>query len=238
MQSAAVLPLRNSFHCADGGNRIVSGMYGLCIDSDGQQFDYYIADACRPEQKAPEGYETITLRTAIVSYGFRCKKIKHNSKRSTVMELLKCVKEAFTVIGKEGSTKDGEGFIQRLWEDANSHFHEVAHLAKKREDGSLAGIWGAMSDFSRSFLPWEDGFSKGLYLAGVECGDHAEPPAGWTKWVIPGYEYIYVENENDGVFSEVLGYLQENGIPLAGAVHDFNCPETGKPYLFFPVRRL
>lgn len=91
---------------------------------------------------------------------------------------------------------------------------------------------------SRSFLPWEDGFSKGLYLAGTECGDHAEPPAGWTKWVIPGYEYIYVENENDGVFSEVLGYLQENGIPLAGAVHDFNCPETGKQYLFFPIRRL
>ncbi len=154
------------------------------------------------------------------------------------MELLKCVKDAFTVIGKEGSTKDGEGFIQRLWEDANSHFHEVEHLAKKNENGSLAGIWGAMSDLSRSFLPWEDGFSKGLYLAGVECSDHAEPPVGWTKWTIPGYEYIYVENENSDVFSKVLGYLQENGIALAGAVHDFTHPETGKPYLFFPVRKL
>lgn len=48
-------------HQADGGSRIVSGMYGLCIDSDGQQFDYYIADACTPKQKPPEGYETITL---------------------------------------------------------------------------------------------------------------------------------------------------------------------------------
>lgn len=48
-------------HRADGGSSIVSGMYGLCIDSDGRHFDYYIADACRPGQKAPEGYEIITL---------------------------------------------------------------------------------------------------------------------------------------------------------------------------------
>ncbi len=84
------------------------------------------------------------------------------------MNVNKCIKESFTVIGKEGSTRDGEGFIRRLWEDANSHFAEVQHLAKKDESGGLAGIWGAMSDFSRSFRPWEEGFTKGLYLAGVE----------------------------------------------------------------------
>ncbi len=38
------------------------------------------------------------------------------------MRIEKCVKESFVVIGKEGSTLDGEGFIQRLWADANSHF--------------------------------------------------------------------------------------------------------------------
>lgn len=154
------------------------------------------------------------------------------------MEINKCVKEAFVVIGKEGSTNDGEGFIQRLWEDANSHFSEVAQLAKKDEKGNPVGIWGAMSDFSRSFLPWEDEFSKGLYLAGVECGEGAEAPEGWTKWVIPGYEYIYVENEDSDTFLKVLQYLQENKITLAGAVHDFNCPETGKGYLFFPIRKI
>ena len=68
------------------------------------------------------------------------------------MKISKCVKESFTVIGKEGSTNDGDGFIARLWEDANGHFSEVAHLAKKDGKGNLAGIWGAMSDFSRSFL--------------------------------------------------------------------------------------
>lgn len=45
----------------------------------------------------------------------------------------RCVKESFVVIGKEGSTLDGESFIQqRLWVDANSHFGEVQHLRKMR----------------------------------------------------------------------------------------------------------
>lgn len=154
------------------------------------------------------------------------------------MKIEKCRKEAFTVIGKEGSTRDGEGFIQKLWEDADSHFDEVAHLAKKDEEGRIAGVWGAMSDMAHSFLPWEDGFTKGLYLAGVECEDGAEAPDGWTKWVIPGYEYVYAEKEGDDTFGQVISYLEENHIPLAGAVHDFNCPVTGKGYMFFPVRKL
>ncbi len=153
------------------------------------------------------------------------------------MKIQRCKKESFSVIGKEGSSSDGAGFIQKLWEDANSHFEEIQHLAKQDENGNISGIWGAMSDFSRSFLPWED-FSKGLYLAGVECVDGAEPPSGWTKWTIPGYEYIYVECENENTFSETIKYLEGNHIPLAGAVHDFTCPQTGKGYMFFPIRKL
>lgn len=154
------------------------------------------------------------------------------------MRINKCTKESFIVIGKEGSTNDGEGFIQKLWEDANSHFNEIEELAKRDDQGNIVGVWGAMSDLSRSFLPWEDGFTKGLYLAGVECIDQAEAPVGWTKWVIPGYEYIYVENESNDTFQTVIQYLQENDMTLVGAVHDFNCPETGKGYMFFPIRRL
>ena len=99
------------------------------------------------------------------------------------------------------------------------------------------GIWGAMSNFSHSFNPWEN-FSQGLYLAGVECLDDAKAPNGWTKWVVPGYEYIYIENESSDTFPHVINYLKENNIPLAGAVHDFTCPETGKVYQLFPIRRL
>ena len=49
--------------------------------------------------------------------------------------MIKVIKKAFVVIGKEGSTLDGAGFIQKLWDDANSHFGEVAHLAKKDANG-------------------------------------------------------------------------------------------------------
>ena len=154
------------------------------------------------------------------------------------MKIEKCIKKAFVVIGKEGSTEDGQGFVQELWSNANSHFNEVQSLAKKDENGNLAGIWGAMSDCSRAFKPWEDNFSKGLYLAGVECVDDAKPPKGWTKWTIPGYEYIYVETENENIFAEVLSYMDANNINLVGAVHDFTCPESGKNYMFFPIRTL
>ena len=154
------------------------------------------------------------------------------------MKINKCMKESFVVIGKEGSTNDGGGFIQKLWEDANGHFYEVEPLAKKDDKGHILGIWGTMSDLSHSFQPWEDGFKKGLYLAGVECIEQAEAPEGWTKWVIPGYEYIYVEKEENDTFQKVILYLRENDMELAGAVHDFICPETGKEYMFFPIRKL
>lgn len=155
------------------------------------------------------------------------------------MEINRCVKASFSVIGKEGSTMDGDGFIQRLWEDANSHFQEIAHLAKRDGNGAICGIWGAMSDLSHSFKPWEDNFTKGLYLAGVEAKEGEEVPEGWTGWRIPGYEYLYVKCTEEDIFTKVIAYMQENGLELAGAVHDYICPEeNGQGYMFFPIRRL
>ena len=121
----------------------------------------------------------------------------------------KIIKKAFVVIGKEGSTLDGEGFIQKLWDDANGHFDEVAHLAKRDENGNLVGIWGAS----------------------------AEAPDGWTKWMIPGYEYLVVEN-HDGAFRDTIRQMQEEGIALVGAVHDYTDPATGKGYLYFPIKEV
>ncbi len=151
------------------------------------------------------------------------------------MRVKRCTKKAFAVIGKEGSTDDGTGFIQRLWKETNSHFNEVTDLAEKDENGNILGIWGAMSDFSHSFHPWEDGFSKGLYLAGAECPMDSKAPEGWIKWIIPAYEYVYVENEAPDTFPQMIKYLEANNMHLAGAAHEFNCPETGKGYLFFPI---
>lgn len=148
------------------------------------------------------------------------------------------VKSAFAVIGKEGSTEQGDGFIQRLWEDANGHFSEVAHLAKLDRNGQLAGVWGAMTDVNRSYAPWENNFSKGLYLAGIECNDDAQAPQGWVKWQIPGFEYLKVENNVETVFADALAYMQENSMQLVGAVQEWTIPAEGKTYLLFPIRRL
>lgn len=154
------------------------------------------------------------------------------------MQIEKIVKPSFSVIGKQGSTADGAQFVAALWADANAHFSEIAHLAKKHEDGSLAGIWGAMSDFSMNFMPWEEEFSKGLYLAGVECAEDAEAPEGWVKWTVPGFEYLKNENDQPDSFVKMIGYMKENNLPLAGAAQDYTDPATGKNYTLFPVRRL
>ena len=153
------------------------------------------------------------------------------------MNVEKVSKNSFTVIGKEGSTLDGEGFIQRLWQDANGHFEEIEGLAKRDEQGNLVGVWGAMSDLTRSFRPWDD-FSKGLYLAGAECRDDAAAPEGWVKWVIPAYEFLVVEHENNQTFAEMIKYMRGNNLSLAGAVNDFTDPKTGKNYMYFPIRKL
>ena len=154
------------------------------------------------------------------------------------MKLERITKTSFSVIGKEGTTLDGEGFIQRLWADANAHFGEVAPLAKTDAEGKLVGIWGAMSDLSGSFLPWENDFTTGKYLAGIECRDEATPPEGWVKWTVPGYEYLAVKCENENTFPDMIRYLTENAIPLAGAVQDFACPATGEDYMLFPIEKL
>lgn len=154
------------------------------------------------------------------------------------LNIQKIVKPSFAVIGIEGSTDDGEDFIPMLWSDANAHFDEVSPVASRNENGALLGIWGAMSDETRSFLPWTEHFTRGLYLAGVECPIDAEAPDGWTKWVLPGYEYLVVRNDRADAFARAVEYLRESQMKLVGAVHDFTDPKTQQGYLYFPIRAL
>lgn len=154
------------------------------------------------------------------------------------MQPERVVKEAFAVIGLEGSTEEGAGFVQRMWAEANTRFPEVEPLALRDDNGCLLGVWGAMTDPSRSFLPWTEHFTRGLYLAGVECALDAQPPQGWVKWIVPGFAYLRAERESDATFAGMIGYMKENGLSLAGAAQDFTCPATGKNYILFPIRRL
>ena len=43
------------------------------------------------------------------------------------------------------------------------HFVKYSIWQKKDEQGHIVGIWGAMSDFSYSFKPWEENYTKGGY---------------------------------------------------------------------------
>lgn len=154
------------------------------------------------------------------------------------MKLEKVALSSFAVIGREGSTNDGVDFIAKLWQDANAHYAEVESLAQKDEQGRAVGFWGAMSDFSRLFQPWEDGFRKGLYLAGVQCQRDAQPPAGWTKWILPSFEYVRVLVDENDIFPKMIAWLKENDLKLAGAVQDFTDPSTGQNWMYFPIRKL
>ena len=143
------------------------------------------------------------------------------------------------IIGKEGLCTKEKNTAQDLWRQANSDFREIADLGMKNADGSFVGFWGAMSDETMSFLPWTDGFSKGLYLAGVEVYEDTPVPDGWVKWVMPARKYLVTEVHPEN-YRELFEYvikslIPELGLRLAGAVCDFTEPATGQNKLFFPV---
>lgn len=70
-------------------------------------------------------------------------------------------------------------------------------------------------------------------LAGVECNDDAKAPDGWTKWRIPGYEYICVEREREGCFPESDGVPERQRYSVSGGNPRFYLPEDReKLYVF------
>ena len=143
------------------------------------------------------------------------------------------------VIGKEGLCTKEKNVALDLWQQANSSFSDIADIGMKNADGSFVGFWGAMSDETMSFLPWTDGFSRGLYLAGVEVSEDTAVPDGWVKWVMPARKYLVTEvtpETYEETFKTVMNSLiPELGMKLAGAVCDFTEPATGQNKLFFPM---
>lgn len=144
-----------------------------------------------------------------------------------------------TIIGKEGFCTAAHSVVQALWQEANSHFTEIAPLAKRNADGSFTAFWGAMSDESRAFLPWTEGFSRGYYLAGAETTADQVAPIGWTKWTLPARTYCKIAVSSDSYGSTFQQMLQQelpaHGLRLCGAVCDLTDPATGTNYLMFPV---
>src|SRR5574344_194007 len=137
------------------------------------------------------------------------------------MDYEKITLSSFCVLGHETSSADGEGFVKKAWQLSHDDFAVVAPLAKKENDGTIKGFWGLMSDFSRSFKPWENDFKEGLYLAGVEVDSDVSVPPGWTKWIAPARTYIVVKVDPKNYESSfkymVYFRLAYEGYKLVGA---------------------
>ncbi len=62
-------------HYATGGGEIIRGMFGVCVDGNGKEFDYLIADLYFPWNDIPNGCETRTFEGgtwAVFSYHGEC----------------------------------------------------------------------------------------------------------------------------------------------------------------------
>lgn len=146
-----------------------------------------------------------------------------------------------SVIGKQGLCTKEKNIVSDLWQEANGHFQEIAGLGMREKDGGYVGFWGMMSDRQMRFLPWEDDYSTGLYLAGLEVNADAAAPAGWVKWTVPARTYLVIEIENNRyqeAFRSGLEALPAQGLKLSGAVCDHTEPSTGKNFLFFPCMKM
>jgi len=141
---------------------------------------------------------------------------------------------SFSVVGIEGSSKDGPAVIQDLWNKAENHLNDV--LPSLKRDPVFPVYWGLMSDFGHRLLPWENDFKDGLYLAGFELADdRLLPPEGWTKWVVPAQEYLVlaVGDDYQASFRNGLAILSREGYVLSGAVFDHM--DQGKMFLYYPI---
>lgn len=151
---------------------------------------------------------------------------------------------AFAVIGKcgQGGFDDIPRWLLPLWEAANRDFAQIERLVKRNERGQPVALWGAMSDRALRFAPWDaDG---GLYLAGCEALEDAQPPEGWTRWDIPAQTYAVAactQADNSRVWADMKErVLPRHGYRLAGASHERYQPGAGagELRLYFPVQPL
>ena len=154
------------------------------------------------------------------------------------MEFRTLVKEPFCVIGKEIYTWDGDGMIPKVWAVVDSKFDEIEPVICKDENGKPLAKWGAMSSKKRDFSMWEENGSVGLYLAGYEAQLDAKAPAGWTKWIVPGFEFRLGKIKGEGYFYRAFDELTSMGLPPVAATENWIDIETGEFYFAFPVKRL
>lgn len=98
-------------------------------------------------------------------------------------------------------------------------------------------LYGVMSGFSRTFTPWTDGFSRGLYLAGAQVLPDFAAPDGWTRWELPTMECLCTPQHPDAI-AQMMAHLKAEGLTLAAAIQERAEMADGVEMLCFPIRLL
>ncbi|MDR1001946.1 MAG: GyrI-like domain-containing protein [Oscillospiraceae bacterium] len=150
------------------------------------------------------------------------------------MQTKRIQKDVFAVIGKagEGATANSKEWIPPLWQEANTHFNEIAAIAKKDENG-VPLIWGAMNDVTENNKMWGE---RGKYMVGCEADIDAEPPAGWQKWIVPAQTYLVAECTQDTYGEVFSSVVNDPNIKIVATVHErYPQPSTGILELWFPI---
>lgn len=158
-----------------------------------------------------------------------------------MIEVQECTFEPFCVIGLVAEADKTNG----LWTKMNKLGEELMPLARRDDDGDIMGAWGLTTEDTLSFrLPKKDDPHL-LYMAGLEVEDTAHPPKGFTKWIVPGSDYIYalVEKSKRETLNALLQYAEAKDIEIIGYPQEFMPPMAngtpsaqGTMYLFLPVK--
>lgn len=153
-----------------------------------------------------------------------------------MIEVQECTFEPFCVIGLVTETGNGSN---GLWTKMNQMGKQLMPLAKRDDDGDIMGAWGLTTEDDLSFRLSEKEEPRLLYMAGLEVKDTARAPKGFTKWVVPGSDYIYgvIENSRKETLNALLQYAEAKDIEITGYPQEFMPPNSnGTMYLFLPVK--
>lgn len=153
-------------------------------------------------------------------------------------------KPAFTVLGIEGrgDADKGPEWIKPLWGRMLKRLEEIKDLAKDQSVPPWE-CWGLMSATDEFLAPWK---KEGKCLAGLEVEHGAKPPEGWKTWDIPKQTYAVIACTM-ATYGEAFKFVVQQFLPMegyeqAGAMHEFypkefQDPEKGTLYLYFPIKK-
>ncbi len=156
-----------------------------------------------------------------------------------VTEIKECTMEPFAVIGLVKTDSGLYDTNAALWQELNQRGGEIRSLARLDEDGEPMGAWGLLNNDRLSFRLTKDPKAKILYMAGLEVEDTARAPKGFTKWIVPGGDYLYapVEESKLSTLGRILAYAKDNDWEPNGYPYDFMPPGSREMYVFFPVQK-